>query len=156
MNAETRSRIEALFGDYVQAIDEDQLEQWPELFTENCHYLVTNRDNYKEGLSHGAIYANSRGMLADRVSALREANIYEEQTYRHIVGSIHVLGEEKGIAKVKSNFLVVRTMHDGDMQLFATGTYLDRIEVSGERVRFVERLVVCDSQKFDTLLALPI
>lgn len=156
MNANIRSRIEALFGDYVHAIDDNQLEQWPELFTENCHYLVTNRDNYNEGLAHGAIYANSRGMLIDRVSALREGNVYEEQTYRHIVGSIHVLGEEGGIAKVQSNFLVVRTMHDGNMQLFATGTYLDRIDVSGERLRFVERLVVCDSQKIDTLLALPI
>ena len=32
------------------------------------------------------IYADSRGMLKDRVAALRKANIYERQRYRHIVG----------------------------------------------------------------------
>lgn len=156
MTADTRIRIDTLFGDYVAAIDDGRLEDWPQLFVEDCHYRVTSRDNYQQGLPHGSIYAASRGMLIDRVSALREANIYEEQTYRHIVGSVHILEAGEQEARVQSNFLVVRTMHDGDMQLFATGSYLDRIDLSGEAARFIERVVVCDSQKVDTLLALPL
>ena len=38
------------------------------------------------GWKPAIIFANSRGMLQDRVSALREANIYERQSYRHILG----------------------------------------------------------------------
>ncbi|MBZ5876245.1 aromatic-ring-hydroxylating dioxygenase subunit beta [Chromohalobacter israelensis] len=156
MNAEHRNRIEKLFGEYVSAIDENRLEDWPALFTEQCRYIVTNRENYQAGMLHGAIYANTNGMLQDRVSALRDANIYESQHYRHIVGSTQILSADSEVARVKSNFLVIRIMHDGDAVIFATGSYLDKIDISEPTARFIERLVVCDSQKIDTLLAIPI
>ena len=35
-------------------------------------------------------------MLADRVLALRRANIYERQTYRHIVGMPRLIGSDRG------------------------------------------------------------
>ena len=47
-------------------------------------------------------------------------------------------------------------MHDGETSLFATGRYLDRIDLSAEPYRFIERLVVLDSQKIDTLLVIPL
>ncbi|MEX0732118.1 MAG: aromatic-ring-hydroxylating dioxygenase subunit beta [Aquisalimonadaceae bacterium] len=156
MNAETRNRIEALMGDYAAAIDDDRLEEWPDMFVDDCRYVVTSRQNHLEGLPHGTIYATSKGMLTDRVSALRDANIYEAQSYRHIVGSIQILGVDNGVATVRSNFLVVRIMHNGEMILFATGCYQDKIDVSGEKAKFRERLVICDSQNFDTLLAIPL
>ena len=40
--------------------------------------------------------------------------------------------------------------------LFATGEYRDRIDTKSDPFRFVERLVLTDSHKFDTLLALPL
>ena len=53
-------------------------------------------------------------------------------------------------------FLVVRTMRDGRMDLFATGMYLDRVREEDGRLRFAERIVVCDSSRIDTLLAIPL
>jgi anthranilate 1,2-dioxygenase small subunit len=47
-------------------------------------------------------------------------------------------------------------MHNGDSQLFATGRYLDKIAVGETPFRFVERLVILDSRKVDTLLVLPL
>jgi 3-phenylpropionate/cinnamic acid dioxygenase small subunit len=44
------------------------------------------------GLEAGLIYADTRGMLEDRISSLRKVNIYERQRYRHIVGLPVVLG----------------------------------------------------------------
>jgi 3-phenylpropionate/cinnamic acid dioxygenase small subunit len=38
----------------------------------------------RRGYGAGIIYADSRAMLRDRVTALRTANIYERQSYRHI------------------------------------------------------------------------
>ena len=58
----------------------------PRFFTDPCLYKITSADNYRRGLAAGLIYADSRGMLQDRVAALREANIYERQAYRHLVG----------------------------------------------------------------------
>jgi len=63
---------------------------------------------------------------------------------------------EGGIAETRCNFLAVRIMHDGDSQLFATGRYLDRIAIAQTPFRFIERLVILDSQKIDTLLVLPL
>jgi anthranilate 1,2-dioxygenase small subunit/terephthalate 1,2-dioxygenase oxygenase component beta subunit len=102
------------------------------------------------------MYADSRGMLQDRVAALRRANIYERQSYRHIVGMPALLGEADGAQRAETPFLVVRIVRDGAMDIFATGRYLDRLVEEGGALRFRERLVVCDSSRFDTLLAIPL
>ena len=93
-------------------------------------------------------------MLTDRVAALREANIYERQSYRHIVGMPALRPGEDITAETP--FLVVRTMRDGRMDLFAAGVYLDRVREDAGRLCFAERLVVCDSSRIDTLLAIPL
>lgn len=136
---------------YARALDDDRLEEWPEFFTADCLYKVTSADNHKRGMQAGLIYADSRDMLRDRVSALREASIYERQTYRHIVGLPVVLGEH-----CETPFLVVRIMRDGRSDIFATGRYLDRLVEEGGALKFKERLAVCDASRFDTLLAIPL
>jgi 3-phenylpropionate/cinnamic acid dioxygenase small subunit len=95
-------------------------------------------------------------MLRDRVAALRQANIYERQAYRHVVGLPAILGETDGAIRTETPFLVVRIMRDGRMDLFATGRYLDLLAEDGGTWRFRERVVVCDSSRVDTLLALPL
>ena len=72
-------RVAQLNAEYARAIDDDRLEQWPGFFTDPCLYKITSADNHRRGLEAGLIYADSRGMLQDRVAALREANIYERQ-----------------------------------------------------------------------------
>ena len=47
-------------------------------------------------------------------------------------------------------------MHDGATTLFASGRYLDRIDIATIPFRFNERIVVLDSDKIDTLLAIPL
>jgi hypothetical protein len=54
-----------------------------------------------------------------------------------------------------SNFLVIRVMENGDTLLFASGRYVDRIALSPQP-RYEERVVICDSRRFDTLLAIPL
>jgi 3-phenylpropionate/cinnamic acid dioxygenase small subunit len=45
---------------------------------------------------------------------------------------------------------------EGTHDLFATGRYIDRIDFSDERPRFTSKIVVLDSEKIDTLLAIPL
>ena len=47
-------------------------------------------------------------------------------------------------------------MIDGSQDLFVSGRYLDSIDTSGARPRFAKKLVVLDSDKIDTLLAIPL
>ncbi len=65
---------------YARTIDNDDLEHWPDFFTEDCLYKITTASNMAKGYEVGVVYANSRGMVKDRISALREANIYEKHT----------------------------------------------------------------------------
>lgn len=149
--------VAALNTAYVACIDADRLEEWPNFFVERCLYKITTADNHRRGLAAGLVYADSRDMLRDRIAALRQANIYEQQCYRHIVGLPAVRDSPGGVVAAETSFLVVRTMRDGKMDLFATGAYLDRIVPDPNGVlRFAERIVVCDSQRFDTLLAIPL
>jgi len=149
-------RVAELNAAYAATIDADRLEAWPDFFVEDCLYKITSADNRKRGYSAGIVYADSRAMLHDRVTALRTANIYERHSYRHIIG-LPVIGEpgDDGLA-AETPFLVARIMRDGRTDLFATGIYLDRIRDEAGCLRFMERIVVCDSSRFDTLLAIPL
>ena len=80
----------------------------------------------------------------------------EPHRYRHVVGPIRLKAVEGAVAVVHSNFVAVRIMHDGATTLFASGRYLDRIDISTTPFRFSERIVVLDSDKIDTLLAIPL
>ncbi len=151
-----RLELDQLYADYVHCLDADELEGWPDFFTEDCFYRITSAENYEAGLPLGLIYATSRNMLKDRVSALREANIYEPQRYRHLASSIKIVGEARGAVDVVANFLVVRTMQDGDMTIFAAGHYVDQIKRDGVGWKFARKTVVLDSRQIDTLLAIPI
>jgi anthranilate 1,2-dioxygenase small subunit len=152
---ELQLAVQGLLTRYVRAIDDDRLEEWPNLFAERCLYKVTTAENHAQGLPAGSIFCNSRGMLQDRVQSLRKANVYEPQRYRHLLSAIQVTGEHGGIAEVESDFLVVRTMENGSTMLFATGRYLDRIALRPTPL-FEQKIVVCDSTRIDTLLAIPL
>lgn len=150
------ARIVELNAVYARVIDNDELEEWPKLFHDPCLYKLTTAENLKGGLEGGLIYADTRGMLEDRVSSLRKVNIYERQRYRHIVGLPVVTKESAGTAEVETPFLIVRIMREGNMDVFATGCYRDKIrpDASGA-LRFAERIVACDGRRFDTLVAIP-
>jgi anthranilate 1,2-dioxygenase small subunit len=151
-------QVAALHADYVRAIDDDRLEAWPEFFHEQCLYSITTADNHREGLEAGMVWADSRAMLKDRVLSLREANIYERHRYRHIVGAPAIVSDDANGVRAESSFLVVRINRDGTMDLFATGRYLDvmRADPADGRLKLAERIVVCDSSRIDTLLAIPL
>ncbi|SEK08781.1 MULTISPECIES: aromatic-ring-hydroxylating dioxygenase subunit beta [unclassified Variovorax] len=142
---------------YADAIDSDALEQWPGFFTEDCHYRITHVENEREGLPAGIVYADSRAMLEDRIAALREANIYERQRYRHLLGMPLLLKAEGDGAEARTPFMVARIMATGQTELFATGSYHDRFVRQGDgQLRLRSRVAVCDSTVTDTLLALPL
>jgi anthranilate 1,2-dioxygenase small subunit len=151
-----RLGVQELIGEYAERIDEDRLEEWPDLFADPCRYLVISRSNHEAGMRQGVMYAATRGMLLDRVFSIRRANLFEPHRYRHVIGPIRLKEVTGNTALVHSHFVVARIMHDGVTSLFATGRYLDRIDISGPQYRFSERLVVLDSDKIDTLLAIPL
>ena len=52
MNIDTieRDLITNLLAEYVHSIDEDRLEDWVDLFAEDCVYKILSRENFDSGL----------------------------------------------------------------------------------------------------------
>jgi 3-phenylpropionate/cinnamic acid dioxygenase small subunit len=157
VDVETTFQVQDLLARYIQALDDDRLEAWPDFFTDDCRYVVTTAENRAQGMPLGMIYATSRAMLRDRVRSLRDANVYEAQRYRHMIAPPVIERGEGGVVHAQTSFMVVRIMHTGETMLFVTGRYDDRIRLDGpDAPRFVEKMVVLDSRQIDTLLAIPI
>ena len=151
-----RRQIEDLHARYIRLIDDDRIEEWPELFTDYCLYRITTRENYGQGSALGIMECQGQGMLADRVTGLRKINVYEPHRYSHQISGLSIESFDGETAVCRSNYLVIRTMADGDMSVFSAGVYLDKIALDGDAAKFEERIVVADSRRIDTLLVIPI
>ena len=156
MTPEQQLTVQNLNARYVEAIDDGKLEAWPDFFTEHGRYRITTAENFARDLPLAMIHATSRAMLRDRVRSLRDANVYEGQRYRHVLGAPLVEADSAGALGARTSFIVARIMHTGETTLFATGRYLDRIVIEHDTPRFAEKLVILDSRRIDTLLALPL
>ena len=156
MAQDVASLIGQVQAAYARCIDNGDLSAWPDFFEEQCSYKITTADNYSQGLEAGIVFANSRAMLVDRITSLREANVYERHIYRHFLGPPCVLSQDAARVRSETSFFVVRIMRDGATDIYATGRYLDLYSLQAGSPKLVERIVVCDSSRFDTLLALPL
>ncbi len=141
--------------DYAAALDNDELERWPDFFTADGLYRITNAGNEARGLPIGIVHCTGRAMMHDRVLSLREANVYEAQRYRHVL-SLPVVARNGEALTATTSFHVARIMQDGETMLFATGEYRDVLVPDGDGLMFKQRVVVLDSERIDTLLAIPI
>jgi len=156
VEAGMRTAIEELLARYVHCIDNDALEAWPDFFVEGGQYLVTTRQNHSSGWPIGIMYCDGRGMMLDRVTALRKAIVFEPHVYRHIVGSILIGHAADDSYDVKSGFQVLRTAAEGTTVIYGCGRYLDEVIAQGGRMLFRKRTVILVSSRIDTLLVIPL
>ncbi len=147
---------DGLLARYVRCLDDGDLGAWPGFFTDPCIYRVTHRADDRAGYENALIFADSRGMLMDRVNAVENVSVYEPHGYRHIAGASLIEQVNGTLIDASTSFLVARIMQDGETSVFATGIYRDRIDISGDEPLFAEKVVVMDSERVDTLLAIPL
>ena len=143
-----RRRIEELHALYIRLIDDDRLQDWPELFTDYCSYRITTRSG------ESLMECQGQGMLADRAAKLRKAA--EPDRYSHQISGLWIESFDGQTAVCRSNYLVIRTTPEGEMELFSVGVYLDRIALDADDAKFEERVVIADSGHADTLLMVPL
>jgi 3-phenylpropionate/cinnamic acid dioxygenase small subunit len=154
VSSAAREAVADLHARYAHALDADRLEDWPGFFTENGRYRIATAENEERGLPLPVLSCEGRAMMRDRIQSLRHANIYEPQRYRHLISSVLLEAIDQQTIRSTANFLVVRVMQDGASLLFASGRYVDRIAL--KEMQYEERVVICDSRRFDTLLAIPL
>ena len=151
-----RDAINTLMVDYVHLIDEDRLEEWVELFTDDCTYKILSRENVDLGYPLELMACNNKGMLRDRIVSLREANLYNLHTDKHILGAVRVHGVSGGVWSVQANFSVYQSTLEGETDLFAVGTYRDKVVFDDGRPLFAEKIAVNDTFAVARLLSTPI
>ena len=156
VSAADKEGIDRLMVRYCSAIDNEEFEVWPTLFTEDGEYRITTRTDFDAGRTFGVWYCSNRAMLEDRVVAIRGVNVYEPHTYRHVLSPTEIVHVEDGVARCETSYIVIRTDVDGEMTVFSSGRYVDDVAIESGKASLRSRVVVADSARFDTLVALPI
>lgn len=150
-----RLEIEALYAAYATALDEWRLEEWPALFTEQCLYRVIPRENHEKGLPMSIMFCESRGMLEDRVMALRETSVYSPRTTRHMTSGLDISMNGDGSIHAEANIIVFRSQLNRGTEIRSAGRYVDTIVREGEELKFKERICVLDTHVSPNTLVIP-
>ncbi|NKF22625.1 anthranilate 1,2-dioxygenase small subunit AndAd [Solimonas marina] len=141
---------------YVATLDQDRLEDWPPLFTEDARYEIVPAENADAGLPIGVIFCDSRGMMEDRVVSLRNANIYEAHAYRHALSGLIIERIDADTAKMRSSYIVVQTRQNGESFVYQAGRYEDEVVRTADGWRYRSKRAIYDTSRVQTLLATPI
>ena len=156
VSPEIRDEIDALYADYAETLDENQLERWPDLFVEDCLYKVVPRENWDRGLPIALMFCESRGMLQDRVTAVRNTAVYAPRTFRHLIGQFRIKAETPERLRVSANYVVFQTLVDDLTRIQNAGKYVDLVVRTPEGLRFKEKICVFDSVLVPNSLIYPI
>jgi anthranilate 1,2-dioxygenase small subunit len=149
-------QLHVLQDQYINTLDNDRLEAWPTLFTEDCLYEIVPKENADMGLPIGIIYCNNQKMLRDRVVSLRNANIFEEHSYRHMTSGLCVVAQKDGVIETESNYVVIQTRTNGESNVYQAGKYYDKVVRTDAGLRYQSKRVIYDTSRVQTLLATPI
>ena len=145
-----------LMAEYGMALDEDRLEDWVELFDEQCDYRVVTRENVAQGLPNVLIWCDNKNMLRDRVESYRHVNEYNPHYDRHVIGPVRLLGEKDGVATFDASYSLFQTDLEGASRLFSVGRYRVEALVKDGGARLKSVTVVADTGLVPSLLATPI
>jgi anthranilate 1,2-dioxygenase small subunit len=139
-------------AEYGMALDEDRLEDWVELFDEDCDYRVVTRENVEQGLPNVLMWCDNKNMLRDRVESYREVNEYNLHYDRHVIGPLRMLGE----STFEASYSLFQTDLEGNSRLFSVGRYRVEALMKDGAARIKTMLVVADTGTIPSLLATPI
>lgn len=151
-----RTRLADLYCAYDNALNDGELERWPELFADPCVYKVIPRENYDQGFPVAVIYCESRDMLVDRVVAVRETALYAPRIVRRITSAVCLRAIAQDGLRLTANFALFQTMPDRPSEVFLCGRYQDRVVDDDGVLRFAERLCIYDSTIVPTSLVYPV
>ena len=151
-----RLQLLALQDEYISTLDTQTLEQWPDMFTDDCSYEIISKENVDQGFVAPVIFCDSNKMLRDRVVSLRHANIFEPVVYRHFLSGLSFEVVADGAVEMQSSYLVINTSQLGSSMVYQTGRYHDLVVQSDGRWRFRRKRVVYDTSRIQTALAIPI
>lgn len=153
---ETRLAIDDLFADYGAYLDSDRLEDWLELFVEDCVYKIVPRENVDLGLPVTLMLCENKNMLRDRIVSLREANEYSIHTDKHVISNVRVKGPANDGFAVEASYAMFQADNEGNGSLYSFGTYVGEVVLDGDAAKFRRKTVIVDNWSIPHMLSTPI
>ena len=150
-----RDALRDFYDEYYTILDDVRLDEWPPLFTEDCVYRVIPRENYEAGYTLSTIYAESRGMLVDRVMGMTRTQMYAPRYYRRFPGPLRIVSRDADSVRSRHNLLVVQTLIDKKSEIVLSAVCHDVLVNDEGRNRLRERIVVFDSEMIPNSLIYP-
>jgi salicylate 5-hydroxylase small subunit len=150
-----RDALHDFYDDYYNTLDDVRLDDWPAFFTEDCIYRVIPRENYEAGYTLSTIYAESRGMLIDRVMGVTRTQMYAPRYYRRFTGPLRVVSRDGNSVRTRHNLLMVQTLIDKQSEIVLSAVCHDVLVPGAERPMLRERIVVFDSEMIPNSLIYP-
>jgi anthranilate 1,2-dioxygenase small subunit len=153
---EVREALTALMAGYAMAIDENRLEDWVELFDEECDYKVVTRENVEQQLPNVLTWCDNKNMLRDRIESYRHVNLYNLHYDRHVLGPLHFTGNAGPAWRFEVSYSLFQTDLEGASRLFSVGRYRVEALLEGEAARLRSVTVIADTSLVPSLLATPL
>ena len=150
--------IEEFNTAYAAALDEQRLDDWAEMFTEDAFYVVISRENADRGMPVGLIYCDSKRMIYDRALALEKTAMFAPRYLRHIIGNLQILDrDDDERIRARANYAVIQVLFDRpEAKLHQVGVYHDVFRRQGGVLKLAERRCIYDSLLIDNALCLPV
>src|SRR3546814_16333711 len=108
----------------THVLDDYRIECFPSYFIDDCIYQVVSRENYAEGLPQAAMYCDGIAMVRDRVTALRETQVYVPRLWRHFLSGLRITAVVGGDIHVRVNFMITDAMSDQKLVVLLGGRYI--------------------------------
>jgi 3-phenylpropionate/cinnamic acid dioxygenase small subunit len=153
--APTTEELNHFYALYGETLDEARLTEWIDFFAEDCVYQIIARENYEKGYGLCTMYADSKGMIIDRVQGILRTQVFAPRYYRRFYTGTRVVGLEHNVIKVRQNVLVIQTLMDQTSKILLCGGAHDQLLRQGNRLLFKQRIVVADSELIENSLIYP-
>lgn len=153
---ELRERVEQLYEAFVRALDCDLLEELPPLFVDDGSYRLVSMENHRRGLPLATMRFDSRGMLQDKVFALRNTAMYIPRTQRHVISMLNVADSTETSVHVRAAFAVFETLPEEPTRVLTSGEYDDRLVWDDDNLLFAAKTTIYDSDLVRNSLVLPL
>src|SRR4051812_17086435 len=102
--------VERFLYHEARLLDEQRLEEWLALFTEDATYWLPLERDQKDPIQTSSLVYDDRTLLDLRVKQARHPRAHARLPLArtvHQVGNMEIRGEEKGELKVRSNLVLV-------------------------------------------------
>lgn len=153
---DARAAVEDFHTEYCAVLDSGAIENWPDFFTHDCVYRVTEFENAAGGYPVGLVYAEGRDMLRDRAVAISRTQMFAPRQMLHLVTNVRILDANDEEIVAQSNYILLQTLVEGATTLHQAGRMYDRFARGEGGLLLKERQAIYDTALIANDLAYPV